>query len=191
MGLPSFYFLVRSRLCSDILFSLDENSVKPPTNWSIPWPSVIFKLESFTTSKSTSNMSSSKIFPSCTFRRSHMVLGTAYDIISYDIPFTYYPCARPASRPPSDFPFFGHREDWPYKREQIGGWTLTPFGGRGRFRDRIIEIEGLVRPHQNLVLRLFLIRKFIHSWASKHRKYTRLASVSNTVCCYGHRHQKP
>jgi hypothetical protein len=27
---------------------------------------------------------------------------------------------------------------------QLGGWTLTPFGGRGRFRDEMIELEGIV-----------------------------------------------
>ncbi|KIJ42242.1 hypothetical protein M422DRAFT_68054 [Sphaerobolus stellatus SS14] len=62
----------------------------------------------------------------------------------YDIPFTYYPCARPMPRAPSGFPFFGHRDDWPYKREEIGGWTITPFGGRGRFKNQVVEIEGLL-----------------------------------------------
>ena len=42
------------------------------------------------------------------------------------------------------FPFIPDREDWPYSREEIGGWTVTPFGGRGRFKDEMVEIEGLV-----------------------------------------------
>jgi hypothetical protein len=43
------------------------------------------------------------------------------------------------------FPFLPSREDWPFQREDVGGWSLTPFGGRGRFQDEIIELEGIVR----------------------------------------------
>ena len=62
----------------------------------------------------------------------------------WKIPFFHYPLRRPIPCEPTTFPFISDREDWPYNREEIGGWTITPFGGRGRFRDEIVEIEGLV-----------------------------------------------
>jgi hypothetical protein len=63
----------------------------------------------------------------------------------WTFPFDYFPRGRPLVVPPSPFPFFATREDWPMKREDVGGWTLTPFGGRGRWRgERMVEIEGLL-----------------------------------------------
>ncbi len=62
----------------------------------------------------------------------------------WDIPFTYFPLRRPIPRDPTQFPFISEREDWPLRREEIGGWTITPFGGRGRFKGEMVEIEGLV-----------------------------------------------
>ena len=64
----------------------------------------------------------------------------------WDVPFHYYPLRRPLARERTLFPFIPDREDWPYAREEVGGWTVTPFGGRGRFRGEMVEIEGLVRP---------------------------------------------
>ncbi|KAF8521935.1 hypothetical protein BU17DRAFT_64663 [Hysterangium stoloniferum] len=61
-----------------------------------------------------------------------------------DIPFSYYPRVRPTPREDVPFPFIPAREDWPFQREVIGGWTITPFGGRGRFQGEIIELEGLL-----------------------------------------------
>lgn len=61
------------------------------------------------------------------------------------MPFFYFPLHRPIPREPTNFPYISDREDWPFKREAIGGWTITPFGARGRFKDEIVEIEGLVR----------------------------------------------
>jgi hypothetical protein len=63
----------------------------------------------------------------------------------WTLPFDYFPRGRPLAVPPSPFPFIATREDWPLTREDVGGWTLTPFGGRGRWRgERMVEIEGLL-----------------------------------------------
>lgn len=56
----------------------------------------------------------------------------------------YYPLARALPRTKTPFPFIPTREDWPLHREVVGGWTLTPFGGRGRLGDETVEIEGIV-----------------------------------------------
>ncbi|KAF8521911.1 hypothetical protein BU17DRAFT_64640 [Hysterangium stoloniferum] len=61
-----------------------------------------------------------------------------------DIPFSYFPRVRPTPREDVPFPFIPGREDWPFRREVIGGWTITPFGGRGRFQGEIIDLEGLL-----------------------------------------------
>jgi hypothetical protein len=58
----------------------------------------------------------------------------------------YIPLHRPLPRPRTPFPFLASREDWPFKREVIGGWVLSPFGGRGRIGTQIVEVEGIVRP---------------------------------------------
>ncbi|GJE88825.1 hypothetical protein PsYK624_049120 [Phanerochaete sordida] len=63
---------------------------------------------------------------------------------SWNIPFFYYQVRQPIPRELTAFPFISDREDWPYNREEIGGWTITPFGGRGRFRGEVVEIEGLL-----------------------------------------------
>ncbi|KAG9083077.1 hypothetical protein FS749_006318, partial [Ceratobasidium sp. UAMH 11750] len=68
-----------------------------------------------------------------------------------EIPFVYRPRQRlkPSLPPPQPFPLIPTRDDWPYERETIGGWSLTPFGGRGRWRgEQKVEIEGLLGiPH--------------------------------------------
>lgn len=56
----------------------------------------------------------------------------------------YLPRTRPLPRTIEPFPILPTREDWPNAREVIGGWSLTPFGGRGRFDGRIVEVEGIV-----------------------------------------------
>ncbi|KAJ7746758.1 hypothetical protein DFH07DRAFT_962843 [Mycena maculata] len=61
-----------------------------------------------------------------------------------DMILQYIPLVRPLPRPPTPFPFLASREDWPFKRETIGGWVLSPFGGRGRIGTHIIEVEGLL-----------------------------------------------
>lgn len=62
----------------------------------------------------------------------------------WSMKFEYFPRARPIPRPESPFPFLASRDDWPFSREEIGGWVLTPFGGRGRFKDEMIEVEGIL-----------------------------------------------
>ncbi|KAK7031471.1 hypothetical protein R3P38DRAFT_2521967 [Favolaschia claudopus] len=56
----------------------------------------------------------------------------------------YIPLCRPLPRPPTPFPFLASREDWPFKRETIGGWVLSPFGGRGRIGTEVVEVEGIL-----------------------------------------------
>ncbi|KAK7044429.1 hypothetical protein R3P38DRAFT_2878683 [Favolaschia claudopus] len=62
----------------------------------------------------------------------------------FDMPFQYMPLFKPLPRVKTPFPFIPTREDWPFKREVIGGWTLTPFGGRGRLGEEMVEIEGIL-----------------------------------------------
>ncbi|KAF7325670.1 hypothetical protein MKEN_00416900 [Mycena kentingensis (nom. inval.)] len=62
----------------------------------------------------------------------------------FDMQFQYLPLAKPLPRVPTPFPFIPTREDWPFSREIVGGWILTPFGGRGRLGDEIVEVEGLL-----------------------------------------------
>lgn len=59
---------------------------------------------------------------------------------------TYLPRTRPIPRELTPFPLLPTREDWPFDQEIVGGWMLLPFGGRGRFGDDMIEVEGIVRP---------------------------------------------
>ncbi|KAJ7173582.1 hypothetical protein C8R46DRAFT_117289 [Mycena filopes] len=61
-----------------------------------------------------------------------------------DMIMQYIPLMRPLPRVRTPFPFLASREDWPFKRESIGGWVLSPFGGRGRIGTEIVEIEGLL-----------------------------------------------
>ncbi|KAG9122609.1 hypothetical protein FRC07_000947 [Ceratobasidium sp. 392] len=64
-----------------------------------------------------------------------------------DTRFNYHPNYRMISpvEPLPPFPLIPTREDWPYEREIIGGWSITPFGGRGRWNlDSMIEVEGLL-----------------------------------------------
>lgn len=62
-----------------------------------------------------------------------------------DMVLQYIPLTRGLPRPRKPFPFLTSREDWPFKRETVGGWVLSPFGGRGRIGAEIVEIEGIVR----------------------------------------------
>ncbi|KAG8692279.1 hypothetical protein FRC09_011335 [Ceratobasidium sp. 395] len=62
-------------------------------------------------------------------------------------PFKYEPRFRaiPRSLPLPDFPLITGRSEWPYERESVGGWSLTPFGGRGLWNgSTAIEVEGLL-----------------------------------------------
>jgi hypothetical protein len=56
----------------------------------------------------------------------------------------YLPLSRATPRLKTPFPYIPTREDWPLRREIVGGWTLTPFGGRGRLGDELVELEGIV-----------------------------------------------
>ncbi|KAJ7754519.1 hypothetical protein B0H16DRAFT_1542622 [Mycena metata] len=62
----------------------------------------------------------------------------------YDMQFQYLPLCKPLPRLKTPFPYLPTREDWPYHRESIGGWSLTPFGGRGRLGEELVEIEGIL-----------------------------------------------
>lgn len=61
-----------------------------------------------------------------------------------DVKFAYSPRARPIPQTVIPLPLLPTKEDWPISREVVGGWNLTSFGGRGRFRDEMTEIEGIV-----------------------------------------------
>ncbi|CAK5273731.1 unnamed protein product, partial [Mycena citricolor] len=61
-----------------------------------------------------------------------------------DMILQYIPLTRNLPKAPSPFPFLTSREEWPFKRESIGGWVLTPFGGRGRIGTDIVEVEGIL-----------------------------------------------
>ncbi|KAJ6564461.1 hypothetical protein B0H19DRAFT_1258903 [Mycena capillaripes] len=56
----------------------------------------------------------------------------------------YLPLAHAIPRVELPFPYLATREDWPFVREVVGGWTLTPFGGRGRLGEEPVELEGLL-----------------------------------------------
>ncbi|QRV82164.1 hypothetical protein RhiJN_10179 [Ceratobasidium sp. AG-Ba] len=64
-----------------------------------------------------------------------------------EIPLVYRPRQRlkPQLPPSLPFPLIPTRDDWPFERENVGGWSLTPFGGRGRwYGERKVEVEGLL-----------------------------------------------
>jgi hypothetical protein len=63
----------------------------------------------------------------------------------FDMTVQYLPLSRPLPRSKTLFPYLPTREDWPFTREVVGGWTLTPFGGRGRLGEELVEVEGIVR----------------------------------------------
>ncbi|KAJ7255818.1 hypothetical protein B0H12DRAFT_1112953 [Mycena haematopus] len=62
----------------------------------------------------------------------------------FDMEFQYFPLSKPLPRVKTPFPYLPTREDWPFSREVVGGWTLTPFGGRGRLGEEMVEIEGIL-----------------------------------------------
>ncbi|KAJ6562562.1 hypothetical protein B0H19DRAFT_99700 [Mycena capillaripes] len=68
--------------------------------------------------------------------------GTIDD--EFDQEFQYLPLCKPLPRVKTPFPHLPTREDWPFTREVVGGWTLTPFGGRGRLQDEAVEVEGIL-----------------------------------------------
>ncbi|KAJ7708715.1 hypothetical protein B0H17DRAFT_1191219 [Mycena rosella] len=61
-----------------------------------------------------------------------------------DMILQYIPLTRPLPQPATPFPFLASREDWPLKHESLGGWVLSPFGGRGRIGTEIVEVEGIL-----------------------------------------------
>ncbi|CAE6402833.1 unnamed protein product [Rhizoctonia solani] len=64
-----------------------------------------------------------------------------------ELPLVYRPRHRlkPVPPIPIPFPLIPTREDWPFESETIGGWSLTPFGGRGRWNgSENAEVEGLL-----------------------------------------------
>ncbi|KAJ7750761.1 hypothetical protein B0H14DRAFT_2636127 [Mycena olivaceomarginata] len=62
----------------------------------------------------------------------------------FDTEFQYTPLYKPVAHTKSPFPCLPTREDWPFARETFGGWTLTPFGGRGRLGEELVEVEGIL-----------------------------------------------
>ncbi|KAF7325354.1 hypothetical protein MVEN_02630400 [Mycena venus] len=56
----------------------------------------------------------------------------------------YMPLCKPLPRVKTPFPYIPTREDWPLDREVLGGWILSPFGGRGRLGEEMVEIEGIL-----------------------------------------------
>ncbi|KAJ7445133.1 hypothetical protein B0H11DRAFT_431639 [Mycena galericulata] len=62
----------------------------------------------------------------------------------FDAKVQYLPLARALPRVETPFPYLPTREDWPFAREVVGGWTLTPFGGRGRLGEELVELEGIL-----------------------------------------------
>ncbi|KAJ6470419.1 hypothetical protein C8R45DRAFT_937337 [Mycena sanguinolenta] len=65
----------------------------------------------------------------------------------FDMTFQYIPLCKPLPRVKTPFPYLPTREDWPFSREVVGGWTLTSFGGRGRLGEEMVEIEGITCIH--------------------------------------------
>ncbi|KAF7351810.1 hypothetical protein MVEN_01142000 [Mycena venus] len=62
----------------------------------------------------------------------------------FDMEFQYLPLCKSLPRIKAPFPHILAREDWPFHREVVGGWTLTPFGGRGHLGDELVEVEGIL-----------------------------------------------
>ncbi|CAK5273375.1 unnamed protein product [Mycena citricolor] len=62
----------------------------------------------------------------------------------FDMPMQYLPLSKRVVQEPTPFPYLPTREDWPLRREVIGGWQLTPFGGRGRLGEEMVEMEGIL-----------------------------------------------
>ncbi|KAJ7235996.1 hypothetical protein C8J57DRAFT_1728400 [Mycena rebaudengoi] len=62
----------------------------------------------------------------------------------FEMTVQYLPLSRATPRLKTPFPYIPTREDWPLRREIVGGWTLTPFGGRGRLGDELVELEGIL-----------------------------------------------
>ncbi|KAJ7136645.1 hypothetical protein C8R44DRAFT_868775 [Mycena epipterygia] len=62
----------------------------------------------------------------------------------FEMDLQYLPLCRVLPRVKTPFPYLPTREDWPFSREVVGGWTLTPFGGRGRIGEEVVEMEGIL-----------------------------------------------
>ncbi|KAF7323699.1 Bin3-type SAM domain-containing protein [Mycena kentingensis (nom. inval.)] len=64
---------------------------------------------------------------------------------AFDTPVQYLPLAKPAiAKTPNAFPYLPTHADWPFAREVADGWTLTPFGSRGKFRGHRVQVEGVL-----------------------------------------------
>jgi hypothetical protein len=101
----------------------------------------------------------------------------------FDTEVQYLPLAKALPRVKTPFPYFPTREDWPFVREVVGGWTLTPFGGRGRIGQEMVEVEGLVRAHRSCNA-VHSKAKFIRSLGSRSRRYTpRVKPSSSPSSC--------
>ncbi|KAF8323221.1 hypothetical protein DL93DRAFT_2162403 [Clavulina sp. PMI_390] len=75
----------------------------------------------------------------------NIAYGSMWDIDdSLDLKIGFLPRTRPLLREPTLFPLLPTREDWPFEQEIVAGWMLLPFGGRGRFVDDMIEVEGIL-----------------------------------------------
>ncbi|KAJ6485801.1 hypothetical protein C8R45DRAFT_997919 [Mycena sanguinolenta] len=77
-------------------------------------------------------------------RRDSVGVGVGGINEDMDMILKYIPLHCILPRPRTPFPFLASREDWPFKRETVGGWVLSPFGGRGRIGTQIVEIEGIL-----------------------------------------------
>ncbi|KAF7344318.1 hypothetical protein MSAN_01912700 [Mycena sanguinolenta] len=62
----------------------------------------------------------------------------------FDMPFLYLPLLKPLPHVKTPFPYISTREEWPFHREVVEGWTLTPFGGRGHLHGEAVELEGIL-----------------------------------------------
>ncbi|KAJ7136644.1 hypothetical protein C8R44DRAFT_360740 [Mycena epipterygia] len=69
-------------------------------------------------------------------------LGSINDEFGMDV--QYLPLCRALPRVKIPFPYLPTRKDWPFAREVVGGWTLTPFGGRGHLGRQVVEVEGIL-----------------------------------------------
>ncbi|KAJ7472637.1 hypothetical protein FB451DRAFT_1250221 [Mycena latifolia] len=69
-------------------------------------------------------------------------LGSVDD--EFDMKVQYLPLSRALPRVKTPFPCLPTRQDWPFTREVVGGWTLTPFGGHARLGEEVVEVEGIL-----------------------------------------------
>ncbi|KIJ47183.1 hypothetical protein M422DRAFT_45790 [Sphaerobolus stellatus SS14] len=78
----------------------------------------------------------------------HIAYGRIWTPVVLESPIVYYPRIRPLPKAENTFP----REiSWPLQREEINGWSITPFTGKGHFSGEMVEIEGLLMVQAPLV----------------------------------------